>query len=296
MTATDTTTNPSNSGELASVLQSEKGTDSSAVIEVAQASATPALLDPNELHSVVIPRGGGLKVIDLESKLDNPRRKRGTFVFWDPDSLSQFVNVHKGDGTALMIDDRRLVLSAVINGDSTSTPGWSDFVADLEFRRTDAWNRWLKYDDAFLDQEMFAEHIERNLVDITKPVGADMLELAQTFQATNSAEFRSQRRLANGQRQFTYTENIAGTGGTNGQIEIPETITLQIAPFEGSEERVVAARFRFRLNAGTLKLGYVLDNPQDVERQAIADVAKQVEQSTAVPVWFGAVRATQNEQ
>ena len=263
--------------------------DAEHIIEVAEAAATPAVLSTEEIQSVVVPNGGELRVLDLESKRATPRRKRGELVFWDSASFSAYVNVHKGDGTNLLLDDRVPQVVGVLNGDSASSAGWGDHKAVLAFRKTDAWTRWLALNENFVEQEQFAEHIERNLVDIVDPTGADLLELAQTFEATTSAEFRSQKRLANGQRQFTYSENIEGKGGANGQLEIPETFKLAVAPFEGCEPYGVTARLRFRLNAGHLKLGYVIDNPRDIETQAVGDVSKMVASATSLTVLFGAV-------
>jgi uncharacterized protein YfdQ (DUF2303 family) len=269
-------------------LVSAAGSDAAQIIATAQAGCEPTVLDPTEIYTAVLPIGAVLNVLDLENKLDKPNRKRGSYVFWDAPSFAGYVNRHKSDATELFLDDRAPVLVGFLNGDSTTEAGWGDHAARLEFRRTDAWVRWLGLNEKFVGQAEFAEHIERNLVDIVEPKGADLLELAQTFQATTSAEFRSQKRLANGQRQFLYSENIEGKGGSNGQIEIPETFSLAIAAFEGGEEYPVKARLRFRLHAGDLRLGYVLDNPRDVERRAVADVAQAAASAIGLPALFGA--------
>ena len=266
-----------------------KTADAAHIIDVARQAAEPTVLDPDLVSSVIVPAGATLELIDLETKASKPRRKRGEVTFWDAPSFATYVNQHKGSGTGLFLNDRTPVIVGVINGDSEDEPGWGDHRAGLEFRKTDAWKRWLNLNEQFVDQEAFAEHIERNLIDIVEPAGADLLELAQTFQATTSAEFRSQKRLANGQRQFQYSENIEGKGGSNGELEIPERFKLVLVPFEGGEEYDVTARLRFRLNGGHLKLGYVLDNPRDIERKAVADVAENVHGLTELTVLYGEI-------
>lgn len=263
--------------------------DAANIIDITLDAAAPNKIDPGDVYVVTAPQGREPHLLDTESLLDCPRRKRVDATFWDSESLCAYVKQHKEAGTGLFLNDQTAQIVGVINGDSDEVAGWGDHRAVLKFRKTDAWQRWLKLDDQFIEQEAFAEHIERNLIDIVEPAGADLLELAQTFQATTSAEFRSQKRLANGQRQFQYSENIDGKGGANGELEIPERFKLGIAPFEGVDPYPVDARLRFRLSGGHLKLGYVLDNPKDVERAAMTDVADDVSRSTELAVLFGEI-------
>lgn len=273
-----------------------KESDAANIIDIALDAGGPKVVEPGGVYAIASAQGRAPHCLDLEGLLDNPRRKIASATFWDAESFVSYVNKHKQAGTGLFLNDRTAEIVGVINGDAADLAGWGDHRAVLEFRKTDAWQRWLKLNDQFIEQEAFAEHIERNLIDIVEPAGADLLELAQTFQATTSAEFRSQKRLANGQRQFQYSENIDGKGGANGELEIPERFKLGIAPFEGVDPYPIEARLRFRLNGGNLKLGYVLDNPKDVERQAMGDVASRVDQGTEVPVLVGEIEPRPRSQ
>lgn len=57
--------------------------------------------------------------------------------------------------------------------------------------------------------------------------------------------------------------------------EAPRT-RKPFAPFIGEDRYRIAARFRFRVNGGQLKLGYVLDRPQSVLRDALDGVAERI--------------------
>ena len=87
--------------------------------------------------------------------------------------------------------------------------------------------------------------------------------------------------------KIRYEENIEGRAGKSGDMEIPTRITLALAPFEGGEPYKVTARLRYRLNNGTLTLGVVLDQLDDVLRGAFGDIVEKVEQATNLNVLHG---------
>jgi uncharacterized protein YfdQ (DUF2303 family) len=275
-----------NTGQYSSTLASTTS-DTQAIIDAALAAAEPSSLEAGDVASIIVPAGASLQVLDLEDKLPNPRRKRGESTFFDAPSIVAYVNRHKTEATVLYMNDDGYRVVAVLNGHAADEPGWGDHRAVLKLRRTDAWSRWLGKDDQLMDQESFAEHIERNVIDIHEPAGADLLELAQTFQATTKAEFRSAKQLANGERQFQFSEEVSAAGGRNGEITIPKEFVLGIAPFEGTDPYKVRARLRYRLRDGRLTIGFVLDNPKDVERQAFREIAQAVADGTGLTALFG---------
>lgn len=150
----------------------------------------------------------------------------------------------------------------------------------LVFRHTPAWKRWAAYDGRLLGQSDFAEHIEASLPDVRVPSGADLLELAQSFQANTSVRFESSRDLGSGERQLVYREQVEAGAGRAGNITIPKQFELGLAPYEGSGLYQVSARLRYRITEGRLHLGYVLDRPEDVLRAAFDDVLRQVQEQT----------------
>jgi uncharacterized protein YfdQ (DUF2303 family) len=269
------------------VVSSSK-TEAEAIADTAQLAAEPSELDPAQLYTHLVPEGANVEVLDLEQYLDKPRRKRGEPLFWDAPSMAAYVNKHKDDRTTLYMNDvNGYRVIAVLDGHSGAEPGWVNHRATLEMRKTDAWARWLASNEKLVGQEEFAEHIERNLIDIQKPAGADLLELAQTFQATTKVEFRDSKQLASGQRQFQYVEETEARGGGRGELTIPKEFELGVAPFEGCDPYRVVARLRYRLRDGKLSLGYVLDNPRDVERHAFRDVAEALSSACGLEALYG---------
>lgn len=257
-------------------------TDTQSLIDLAQAGAEPHGLEPN-LYSVVVPAGGQQKLIDLQQYAPNPRRKTGTVKTHDANAFTTYVTKHALTGTEIWADEENARIVAVINahegtndeGDELPA-GWNDHRALLAVRRTDAWNAWLAKDGKWMRQDEFAEHIEDRAIDIAKPSGADVLELAQSITATVGVSFESSKRLSNGERQLEYKETIDAKAGNRGRLEIPEIIELGLIPFQGAPAYKVRARFRYRINGGNLALSYALERPADIIREAFADVVSLI--------------------
>ncbi len=248
-----------------------------AIIDTATRATEPHQLGPDELlHSIVVPAGGQHTIVDLEKYGDNPRRKTGVVHAHDADSFAKYVTKHQLDETEIWADEANTRVVAVINAHAPKAAGWRDHRALLAVRKTDAWKAWAALDGKPLDQVTFAEHIEDRAVDIVRPTGAEMLELAQSFQAKAGVEFESSKRLSSGESQLLFKETVSATAGQRGQLDIPHLIDLALVPFQGAPAYKVTARFRYRINGGRLVLSYHLERPEDVLREAFANVVSDI--------------------
>ncbi len=257
-------------------------TDTQPIIDTAVAATEPHRLADN-IVSVVVPNEGCHLLIDLQQYLDQPRRKTGTIVAHDATAFTSYVNKHGLLGTEIWADEANTRVIAVINAHGESDDqiaegdaGWGDHRALLAVRRTPAWDAWTKHDGEWMRQEQFAEHIEDRAIDIAKPSGADMLELAQSISGTVGVTFESSKRLSNGEAQIAYKETVDAKAGHRGQLDIPSHIELGLAPFHGGPAYKVKARFRYRINGGQLVLSYALERPEDILREAFADVISAI--------------------
>lgn len=251
-------------------------TDADAIIEVAQDAARQAtpIVAGTILESSYTPT-----LTDTERFADEPRAKRGTVVLHTAGALIQYVNAHKAAGSALFADVQARSVVAILNdhvpldaSDGEHVPGWRDHRAELRLRHTPEWERWMKRDGEIGPQVKFAEHIEDGIAEITDPTGSYMLELAQSIEATSNVQFRSAERLTDGQRTFLYEQDIQTKAGQGGNLTIPDTFQVALGPFEGGARYAMTARLRTRLEAGSLKIGYVLERVEDVLRLAFDDM------------------------
>ena len=257
------------------------------VVDTAMMAAEPTPLDPEgpRFYSQVVPKGAALQIIDLETHLeqfrDRPRRKKGTYTVHDVPSFAGYFEKHASPAAEVWADTINHGLVAVLNAndafDNVDGAQWEDHRLTYAVKKTDAWKAWTGLDGKMVDQVAFAEHIEARSIDLEYPSASEMLEIAQTFQATTGVEFESGEMLSSGERKLTYKETTTARAGQMGHVEIPAQITLLLVPFEGAPAYRVTARFRYRISGGKLLLGFVLERPDDVVREAFLDVVTSVE-------------------
>lgn len=281
-------------------------TDTQDAIDAGVALAEPTELTDGQAYAFTVPAGGDIKVIDrdLDKFRARPRRKTGDVAIHDADSFANYLAKHGLPETEIYADIPAGRLTAIVNahqdadpaGDATDADrgaGWADHRLTLALQQTPAWRAWAGHDRKMLGQVDFAEHIEERLADIVTPPGADMLELAQTFQATRSVAFESSKRLSNGLTQIGYRENEDATAGKKGQLSIPERFELALRPYEGTDPYKVTARLRYRLVDQQLRLGYLLDRPDEILRSAFLDIVTDVAHRTERTILNGTAPATQ---
>lgn len=237
-------------------------TENDAIIETAILTTEPAELQPGKIYGWLGPNGH-VTQIDLtgDEYLEQPRRKTGTITVRDRSSFVEYWNKHANlDAAEVYANIDADVILAVLDAHTSSAAGWGRHRLVYRLHRSRAWNTWAEHDGRLMSQTEFAELLEANLPHIAEPDGAELLELAQTFTAHTAVSFKSGALLANGARELIYSEEVEASGGRGGKkIVIPKQITLVIPVYEESLPSTVTARFRYRINNGDLRLGYVLD-------------------------------------
>lgn len=263
-------------------------TEADAIAEVARESA----LNPVKLHGdqiVVFPQPDGKAphVLDLEKYQASPGRARGTTTVYDVDGFARAldaVGVETSDErAATYADPDARTITAVLNDDT-----WRDWRIVHPLRLTREWKAWTDF-EGLHEQRDFAEFIENNLVDVVSPEPSTMLEISRSFTASVNTNFSTNARLGDGAVQLTYQEEIDGKAGKGGEIVIPETFTINVAPFVGSEARDIVCRLRYRINSGNLVIGYVLPDRDRMADEAFAERVTEVTGlvNTAAPVFVG---------
>lgn len=243
------------------------------IAELARQAQSPRVL----ADRVVVTHYGEVVADEtLESGKEHPERARGTVSTTHPTSLVTYAKPLLTPSARLYVIPDEMAMAVVLNDDTPLAAGWRDHVATMRLTPTPGWVRWRGANRKLLSQVEFAELIEDGLGEIVDPDGADLLELAQTFHATSSAAFRGGQRLKDGAVSFTYTEDVSAVGGAQGQLAIPDRITLSLTPFYGADPRRVSARFRFRLNGGKLALGFIVDGLEEMLRGVVDQVAADV--------------------
>lgn len=257
------------------------------IVDTALRSAEHHELEPGKFYVFNTPTG--IADVDLTGPEHTgiPPRKQGTTTVRDFASFVAYWEKHSDDDSEVYADSERLTITAVLDAHTADTSRWAGHRLHLALRQTDTWKQWLNQDNQLMDQETFAEFLEDHVPELLEPAGADMLEIAQSFQAASKVDFQSASRLSSGQRQFQYVETTTTKAGQKGQLTVPEVFTIGLVPFEGSEGYKLTARLRYRIGERGLRLGYKLDRPDEVRRTAFADVVKAIGEQIEQPVMNG---------
>jgi uncharacterized protein YfdQ (DUF2303 family) len=212
--------------------------------------------------------------LDLEGHLHAPRGPRGTATVHDTEDFAAYtLRLAHEDRTTVWADVNAGTVVAVLDDHTEATTGgWRRHRVTLALQVDPDWKDWVEADKKMMDQAEFAEFLEQRLHTIASPPAADLYEVAVSLQATRSASFRSGVRLANGDTQVAYDEDTTAKAGSKGQLEIPKSFTLKLAPFAYTAPVEVVAQLRYRIDGGRLKIGYVLIQPHIKRQDAFAAI------------------------
>lgn len=284
-------------------------TETTAAAEVVRDLATvatkPHKLELGGYYALLAP--GGVQKIDLtgDQYRDFPRRKTGTVTVRNVASFARYYERHADEESEVFADLDTGTVTAVLDahrghdsdGDDLAAgegARWQQHRLILALQLTQPWKDWTACNKRWMGQETFAEFLEEHARDID-PGGsvksADLLESAQHFKAKLKVAITSSKRLRDGQVQFEYMEQVesAGRSGPDrGIIEMPSEFDLAIKPYEDCDTDPVAVRLRFRIQDDKhLALGYFMNDPDRVVREAAADVVEVLEAACGVSVMHG---------
>ena len=264
--------------------------EAAAIIAAGTAMAGPFQAKDGGVPIVVVPEG--YKIEDIEPYLDAPARARGTFTAETPEAFiayfSRFADDDAKGGTSMVFArSGDFHVEGIIDWHSPGdTPGFGDHRVVYEAPRSDEWKIWTKPNGVAMKQTDFSRFIEDNVKDIVEPDGADVLEIARQLEVKKKVEFASAERLSDGQREFTYKEDVQGST-RRGTLAIPEEFKLGIPVFVDGEPYEVTARLRYRIAEGQLVLWYDLLRPHEIKRDAFAQVVKGIDEGVKVDVLMG---------
>ena len=255
-------------------------------LEAGAALGQPVAIKPTDDTYAVVP--GGYALTSLEKYKPAPDRKKGVITLDDAESFIQYFNLHATEQSQIYGKVNPPSFVGVINDHGVNDAGWRDHLAKYDCPFTAEWVEWSRSDKKIMQQSEFAEFIERNLPDIVEPVGADMLEISRSLQAKKKVSFASGIRLANGQTELTYEEDIQGTAA-KGKLQIPEIFKIGIKVIEGGEAYAVECRLRYRINEASLVMWYELVRPHKVIEDAVADLWALISNQTCRSVLRGQI-------
>jgi len=234
-----------------------------------------------------VPAGATREVLDLEGYLPHPHRSTGTAKFTQAESFEFYYGRHGGHDTYLWASQNDQTVTAVFDDDTETEAGWRQHRAVLVLEKTPEWVFWTGQDKQSMEQERFAEHIQDGLPQITEPAAASVLELVSDLRVTIKSTFDSSTNLKSGARTLKLTEEHNTGGGKTKTVDVPDLVTLAVAPWVGAAAFEIKARLRYRVQQGQLLWRYELVEPHVQLREAFRQVCDGIAAATEATVLHG---------
>lgn len=254
--------------------------------------------EPNgNLKRVALPPGWTLVEKDDDQKLlANPRRKIAKVRLHDADSFIDYIVRHGSliDSTIWCVADYlagEVNFLGILNdhGDDDNKPAWRDHRASFAPEFSEEWNRWIGQNKKPFSQAEFASFIEDNLKDIAsvagQPTGAQMLEMALTFEANQDMRFKSAIRLQNGGVQMSFVQD--DDAQTLQKMQVFDRFSLGFPVFWNGDAYRVDARLRYRVRDGKLTFWFELIRQDKVLEAATKTLIAHIREKTGNPFFFG---------
>ncbi|WDH77885.1 DUF2303 family protein [Microbacterium esteraromaticum] len=242
----------------------------------------------------LVPDGdGSLEIVDTDEWADTPRRITANRVVTDAASFASYVNRHKTDGTEVFAHTNSASIVAVIDSHEGTNRdgGWQKHRLTLSLEHSKPWLAWSRADGNWFDQDEFAEFLENRYSEVIDPDPARMIDIATTFEAKKGVDFKSGIRTDSGEVKLQFEETVKAKAGQKGELEIPKKIQLALRPYVGGPIYSIWANFRYRITASGLRLGFILERPENILDAAFADVVTDVvngrEDSDTLPGFQG---------
>lgn len=235
-------------------------------------NGVPAFIVPNDMKLLTL---AGL----VEAQLDRPYQLSQHVTVLSEQSFVDYVQRYATLASTVFADTEAGIFRCILDyHDSPTEPGHKFHKVDYRCPKTPEWCDWIKYNNQKMSQEEFALFIEENAKEITEPNASDMLAIATTLKAKKDVEFKSSKRIDNGQTQFIYNETINGQAGISGELHIPEKIKLAIVPFHSGAAYELEARFRYRISPQGLTIWYTLIKPHRIYQHAVKEVLEKIKE------------------
>ncbi len=249
------------------------------------AERVPVSFDLDEDQPLVVARlrnDEALEAHDLERFLDAPVWPRGSVTVHDPADFAAYVTrLGTSEHTTLWADLAGGRIAAVLDDHADyAAAGWRRHTVALTMQDDVDWATWAKWDNKLVTQTVFADHIEQMTHTIVEPSAADMLEVVTGFHAKRNVTFRQEVNVTSGDVQLTYDEATTATTKA-GHIEVPRQFTVMLTPWTTVSPVLLTARLRWRIEGGSLAIGYSLLRPDRARADAFNTVLATVRDGVA---------------
>lgn len=228
---------------------------------------------------IIVPHGCELKT--FPELRESPPHVNASVTVTSAAAFLAYFNRFANPDSTILVDIEKAKIHGVIDyhiqEDDIVLPQHGKHTVTYPCPLTPEAKKWFDNHKVAMNQADFAQFIEDGLLEIIEPSGSEMLEIASTLQAKNAVNFRSGVRLDNGQAQMTYEENIQGSAGVSGQLNIPQKIAIALRIFRGDDVAYrIEANFRYRIKEGKLSMWYELIRQHTAREDAVKQIIETI--------------------
>lgn len=244
---------------------------------------------------IALPPGWSLAERDDEKLQMTPRRKRAKVRMHDDASFIDYVKRHGSLAYSTVWCEADYVagkvgFTAIVNDHGEEEdPHWRDHTASYTPTFSAEWRDWIGSNKKAFGQADFAAFIEEKLKDIASaeglPTGAQMLEMALSFEANQDMRFKSAIRLQNGGVQMSFVQD--DDDQTLAKMQLFERFAIGIPVFWNGDAYRIDARLRYRVREGKLTFWYELVRQDKVLESAAVTLVEKIRHQTGSAFFFG---------
>lgn len=259
------------------------------VIEAARQSMSPTAFDIAsssgehvETRLYALGAGGGIELLDtinVEKFNEYPSSKSGLLKVETPEAAVTYARRHIDPDAStlwLEIDDGRVTVVLNDHENTSSLPGWADHQVTMQLKRSPEWLAWSQLSGKLIEQSELARFLEEHILEVIDPDGSTLIEVTQTFHATQGVTFKSSQQLHSGEQRLVWEEDLQATAGIGKHVDIPTDLTIRLRPWLGVDPIDLAAKFRFRISSGQLRLAVELLRMEETSRAAVEKAAAAI--------------------
>lgn len=265
--------------------------DAEAIKELTKAEAISAADDAISIKvGAVTALPNDYSIHDLEKFLPNRRRARGTMATTSVVAFAAYCDSHKEEGAAVFVNQDSMIAVAVLNLGVPEVPGHADNRAQLETKKTAAYNAMLNVASGrALKQTEVAEFLEDwpGQVQCFNDQGG--VTLPKAIAAVRKITIEAMRKQESSEQQLSASKSAFESVQATSSEPLPTTLYFTCVPYHGLSSRQFVLRLGVQTGgdkpAITLRVVNAEQHAEDMAAELVHLVAAEIGDS--MPVLIG---------
>lgn len=218
---------------------------------------------------------------------DRPERIKQSVSVLDAAAFVEYFTLFSDLESRVFAYEPNITVTGVLDyHQENGSPRWGSHVVTLTLQQSEQWETWNGSNNKQFTQQAFAEFLEQNAMDISRPAPGAVMDVARDLEASTEGEFSAGVRMSDGSTKFKYSQTVkASIGGS--EIKVPDSFLIGLPVFVGSDQFCMECLLRFRVKDGHLVIWYTLVRPEEAKRKAFLKQRNAIEDSLKVTVING---------